>query len=120
MTVVVCGADDLAPGEKHALRVGRRNVVVVRAADGRYWAIADICPHQGAQLSAGHLGGSLVFADGVCSVEREGEILRCPWHNFAFDVTTGRSLLDPERYRVATYRVTVENGYVVLPDLGDQ
>jgi nitrite reductase/ring-hydroxylating ferredoxin subunit len=56
----------------------------------------------------------------VCSVERQGEILRCPWHNFAFDVTTGRSLLEPERYRVATYRVTIEDGYIVLPDLGDK
>jgi nitrite reductase/ring-hydroxylating ferredoxin subunit len=120
MTVVVCSTDDLAPGEKQAVRVGRRNVVVGRSAEGRCWALADVCPHQGAQLSSGHLGGNLVFVDGVCSVERQGEILRCPWHNFAFDVTTGRSLLEPERYRVATYRVTIEDGYIVLPDLGDK
>jgi nitrite reductase (NADH) small subunit len=117
MTVIVCRSDELAPGERRALRVGRRSIVVVRAADGRYWAVADVCPHQGARLSDGHLGGLLTLVDGACRTDREGEVLRCPWHNFAFDVTTGCSVLEPDRYRVATYRVAVEGGCVVLPDL---
>jgi 3-phenylpropionate/trans-cinnamate dioxygenase ferredoxin subunit len=39
---------------------------------------------------------------------REGEILRCPWHGWEFDITTGRSIFNPHRMRVRTYEVTVE------------
>jgi nitrite reductase (NADH) small subunit len=120
VSVAVCRVDELAPGEKRAVQVGRRRIVLVRGADGRCWALADTCPHQGARLSDGHLGGRLIATGvGACHVEREGEVLRCPWHNFAFDVTTGRSLLEPDRYRVKSYRVVVEDGRIVLPDVGD-
>jgi 3-phenylpropionate/trans-cinnamate dioxygenase ferredoxin subunit len=48
---------------------------------------------------------------------REGEILRCPWHGWEFDITTERS--EPaagsdEDERVETYPVSVEDGFVVL------
>ncbi len=39
---------------------------------------------------------------------REGEILRCPWHGWEFDITTGRSIFNPHRTRVKTHEVTVE------------
>jgi 3-phenylpropionate/trans-cinnamate dioxygenase ferredoxin subunit len=39
---------------------------------------------------------------------REGEILRCPWHGWEFDIITGRSIFNPHRTRVKTYEVTVE------------
>jgi nitrite reductase/ring-hydroxylating ferredoxin subunit len=95
----VCAAGALAPGEKRAVEVGRRHVVVVCAADGSYHALVDVCPHQGARLSAGPL---------------LDDVLRCPWHNFGFDVRTGRSVLEPDRYRVRAYEVTVEDGEVVV------
>jgi nitrite reductase/ring-hydroxylating ferredoxin subunit len=40
--------------------------------------------------------------------DREGEILRCPWHGWEFDLTTGRSIFNPHKLRVRTYEVTVE------------
>ena len=43
-----------------------------------------------------------------------GQILRCPWHKFEFDLATGRSLHDPERMRVAIYDVRTEEGLVIL------
>jgi 3-phenylpropionate/trans-cinnamate dioxygenase ferredoxin subunit len=39
---------------------------------------------------------------------REGEILRCPWHGWEFDVTNGRSIYNPHKVRVRAYEVTVE------------
>ena len=115
MHAVVCRRDELAPGEKRALDVGGRRSVLVRTGDGRYFALADVCPHQGARLSDGHLGDELVAERvGERRLHRPAEILRCPWHNFAFDVTTGRSLLEPERYRVKTYPASVEDGDVVV------
>jgi 3-phenylpropionate/trans-cinnamate dioxygenase ferredoxin subunit len=40
---------------------------------------------------------------------RDGEILRCPWHGWEFDIKTGRSIFNPHRMRVKAYDVTVEH-----------
>ena len=39
---------------------------------------------------------------------REGEIVRCPWHGWEFDILTGRSIFNPHKMRVKAYEVTVE------------
>ena len=41
-------------------------------------------------------------------------VIRCPWHGWEFDLETGRSLLEPERYGLRTFRVTEDGGDVVL------
>ena len=41
------------------------------------------------------------------SYTREGEILKCPWHQWEFDIKTGQALYDP-KLRVRAYRVEVE------------
>ena len=38
----------------------------------------------------------------------EGRILRCPWHFWEFDVTTGEMVFMPEPLRVKKYEVSVE------------
>ncbi len=45
--------------------------------------------------------------------QRDGEILRCPWHGWEFDIPTGRTITDPTK-RIPSYRVVVEEGMVVL------
>lgn len=61
--------------------------------DGECYAIHNQCPHQGAPLVEGQLTG-LTTAEGIGEYryDREGEILRCPWHGWEFDVTDGRSV----------------------------
>jgi 3-phenylpropionate/trans-cinnamate dioxygenase ferredoxin subunit len=89
--------------------------MVVRTGQGHLYAIADICPHEGARLSEGFLGGTVIGdRGGDYRIEREGEVVRCPWHNFAYDVTTGRSLHDAARYRVKTYAVRELDGRVAV------
>jgi 3-phenylpropionate/trans-cinnamate dioxygenase ferredoxin subunit len=46
--------------------------------------------------------------------ERAGEILRCPWHQWEFDVRTGRSYCDPRRLRLMQFPVAVEPGASVV------
>ena len=41
---------------------------------------------------------------------RRGEIVRCPWHGWEFDIRTGQSWCDPGRVRTRRYAVTVEQG----------
>jgi 3-phenylpropionate/trans-cinnamate dioxygenase ferredoxin subunit len=45
---------------------------------------------------------------GEYTYTRRGEILRCPWHGWEFDVKTGQSWFDPQQTRVRAYPVTVE------------
>jgi 3-phenylpropionate/trans-cinnamate dioxygenase ferredoxin subunit len=49
-------------------------------------------------------------APGEYLYERRGEILRCPWHGWEFDVRTGQSFFDPARTRVRTYPVELVPG----------
>lgn len=113
----VCAVSELAPGEKRLVRGGRRELLLCRAADGEVYALGSVCPHQGAPLVRGTLGGTAV-ADGVgrYGYGLDGEVLRCPWHGWEFDVKTGRSLFGEQSARIATYEVTVEGDALLVAD----
>ena len=43
----------------------------------------------------------------------EGQVLRCPWHGWEFDIATGCSLFDPDT-KLMSYPVHVENGRILV------
>lgn len=45
---------------------------------------------------------------GEYTYTRRGEIVRCPWHGWEFDVKNGQSWFDPAKMRVRSYQVAVE------------
>ncbi|MFC7658695.1 Rieske (2Fe-2S) protein [Pseudonocardia benzenivorans] len=45
---------------------------------------------------------------------RHNEFIVCPWHGYEFTLATGRSIVEPEKLRVRTYEVAVEDGDVVV------
>ncbi len=106
---------DFEDGKPHHVEVDGRALVVVRR-DQQFYALRDTCPHQGARLSNGKVGGtSLPCLPGEeIHYGRIGEILTCPWHGWEYDIRTGQSLINPEKVRVATYGVRVEGGRVVV------
>ena len=53
------------------------------------------------------LRGATITVDGL------GEVLRCPWHQWAFDIATGRCLADSE-IRAKTYPVKIKGDDVVV------
>jgi nitrite reductase/ring-hydroxylating ferredoxin subunit len=115
----VCRAGDLRNGEMKAFSVGRISVLVAREGD-HFYALRNVCPHQGADLAAGWFGGTSVPSQaGQVVFGRSGEIVRCPWHNWEFDVRTGCSLHDPEKQRVKAYKVVVD-GDRLLVDAGSR
>lgn len=65
---------------------------------GRFYAIADTCPHAGGPLSEG-------FAD--------GKVVVCPWHGWKFSLENGKSPVVPS-VSVPVYRVKVEGEYVFI------
>ena len=62
------------------------------------------------------VGSGLFSPDepGRYRVSRHGEMLRCPWHGWEFDLRTGQSWCDPEHTWVKSYNVTVEPGAEIV------
>jgi nitrite reductase/ring-hydroxylating ferredoxin subunit len=107
---VVARADEIPPGGQKLVRAGTRDIVVFNVA-GELFALSDKCPHKGASLSKGRLTGVVTSSEpGEYEIHRPGEIVRCPWHGWEFDVRTGRSWCDPKRMRLMNYAVSVEAG----------
>ena len=94
--------------------VGGRPVGVISVGE-EFYAISDKCPHMGASMCTGSLGGTFVAAGAHEYVYgRDDRVIRCPWHGWEFDLESGRSLLEPKRVGLKTYRVTQADGEVVL------
>ena len=47
-------------------------------------------------------------------IHKLGEIIRCPWHGWEFDIRTGQSYCDPKRFRARAYAAHVEPGASVV------
>lgn len=111
----VCALDELPPGTMKLVEAGKFGVGVYNVR-GSLHAIVNYCSHQGAPLCLGSVHGTTeadpTQPDGIRLV-RDGQIVRCPWHQWEFDITTGRNVADPRR-RVRTYEVDVSNGEVYL------
>jgi len=67
--------------------------------EDQVYAVDDLCTHEDISLSLGVL----------CEHH-----LRCPLHGSRFDVRTGRVLDEPAETDLATYPVSVEEGWVCL------
>ena len=115
MRVEVCASDELPAGEMIGTKLGPMPVVVVRAPDGTLHAVLDKCLHQGGPLSKGRLGAASLESSGVDDYrdDRAGEILRCPWHGFEYDIRNGSLLAEPSRC-LRTFTVTEEDGKVFV------
>ncbi len=111
---VVGKAKDLSPGEVKIVPLGKKASLGVFNVAGRFYALKNLCPHQGGPLCQGRLR-PLIVSDGPYQVsyQRESEILRCPWHNWEFDIQTGEALCNPG-VRVRTYPVVIEAGNIVV------
>ncbi len=88
--VTVAKVGDIAEGQGRAFPVGRR-MVAVFLNDGKYFAIDDFCPHQGASLAEGYVDD--------CTVA-------CPWHHWRFSIEDG-SWLDNPKIGVDKFNVRV-------------
>jgi 3-phenylpropionate/trans-cinnamate dioxygenase ferredoxin subunit len=107
---VVAAVAEVPPGTRRRVLL-KGHAVALFNLGGEFFALLDKCPHQGASLHEGRLG-SLVESTGPGDyrTSREGEILRCPWHAWAFDIRTGQSWCDPGRIRARSFPADVIPG----------
>ena len=111
---VIARADELPPGTRKRCIIDGRAVLVLNIK-GELFAVSDTCPHRGASLADGVLTGHVTSdAPGSYTYSRAGEILRCPWHAWEFDVRTGRSWCDPARMRLMQHSVSVAPGATLV------
>ena len=110
---VVCAASEIPPGGRRIVEIDGRSIGVFNVS-GRFYALHNGCPHKGGALCEGPVCGTVLpTEDRSYAYGRDGEILRCAWHGWEFDIRTGRSLVDPA-VRARTYAVTVVDGTLVI------
>jgi nitrite reductase/ring-hydroxylating ferredoxin subunit len=106
---VVAKTSEMPSGSRKLVEVEGRRIVLINAG-GEYFALLDRCPHQGGSLFHGNLIGLVESLEpGRYCYSRRGEMLRCAWHGWEFDIRTGQSWCSP-RTRVRTYSTAVEDG----------
>ena len=97
--ITVATTDELQPGDEPIVVEINRRWVAVYNVDGEYYAIEDVCTHDGGPL-----------AEGTCT----GYIVECPRHGATFDVRTGKALTAPAFVDVPTYEVRVQGNEIQL------
>jgi nitrite reductase (NADH) small subunit len=78
--------------------VAADRIVALFHADGEFYAMDGVCPHQGGPLGKGVLQGCVVT---------------CPWHGWQFDVRTGQHVTN-RAVRHFTFPVKVEGNDVYV------
>lgn len=108
--------EEIPPGGHKIVDIERRSIGVFNVA-GEYFALRNTCPHAGGPLCQGVRSGLVVSQEpGHYEYVRRGEFIRCPWHQWEFDIRTGQSWFDPERTRVRSYEATVKSGVDLLAE----
>lgn len=111
---VVCKVSDFPEGTRRLETINGRPVAIFNVK-GEFFAVSNRCPHQGASLCHGVLTGVAESDDpGVIQYSRQGEMLRCPWHGWEFDIRTGQSFFNPLHTKVKTYETTIASGKGVI------
>ncbi len=98
--IAVADVHDLSPGNFKVVPAEDTDIAVFNI-DGDFYAIEDVCTHDGGQLTGGG---------------REGCQLICPRHGARFDIKTGEALSAPAYEPTAVFPVKIEDGKVYTRD----
>ncbi len=90
-------AQDIAEGKARLVRVRGEEIAVFKN-DGRFYGLANLCPHEGGQLCKG-------WIDGGAAV--------CPLHRYRFDLRTGVCSTDP-RLKVKVFKLVAEGDQITV------
>ncbi len=111
---VVAPVAEIPPGARRKVEAGGKKIAVFNL-DGAFFALLDRCPHQGGSLCDGIVTGHVESSGpGDYRYERRGEMVRCPWHAWEFDIRTGKSWFDPRRVKVRSFPAEVASGATLV------
>jgi len=115
----VARVGEIPPGGRNIVEVAGRSIGIFNIG-GEFFAIRNQCPHAGGPLCQGVVSGLVKSSEpGEYEYVRKGEIVRCPWHQWEFDVKTGQSWFDPVKTRVRRYETSVESDDASSTDDGE-
>lgn len=92
----------LPPGSRKIISTPYAEIAVFNL-DGDFFAIEDICTHDGGELASGRC---------------EGDQIICPRHGARFCIRNGRALTPPAYDDITTYPVRIEQDMVQI-DIDD-
>lgn len=96
--IKVATVSELPPGHYKSVEVGEERVALFNI-NGEFYALKDMCTHDGGLLTGGTL---------------RGYIIECPRHGAQFDVRTGAVVRMPAYVGVETYPVSVEGDDIYI------
>ncbi len=91
---------EIADGESKLVEVNGSDVAVYNLG-GEYFAIEDVCTHDGGELSTGWV---------------EGDRIVCPRHFAEFSIRTGEALKAPAWEGVHSFPVRIHEGVIEVGD----
>ena len=92
--------DEIAPGTCKVVAVDGAQIAVFNL-DGEFFALEDICPHDGSEIASG------------CII---GEDIECPRHAARFNIRTGEVTAPPAYEPIDTFPVRITDGAVEVRD----
>lgn len=93
-------AADLPPGT-HKVTEADGVMIAVFNVDGNFYAIEDVCTHDGGILTGGPINGC---------------IITCPRHGATFDIRSGEALSAPAYEPTASFPVRIHDGMIQTKD----
>lgn len=103
---------ELPAGERRLISSDGKSIGVFNIGS-EIVAVLNLCPHAFAPVCLGQVSGTtLPSPAGQFIWGREGEILRCPWHGWEFDLLSGQCLTD--RRRLKRYPVIIRDQTIYI------
>jgi nitrite reductase/ring-hydroxylating ferredoxin subunit len=96
--IKVAATNEIQPSQMKEVEVAGQKVCVINV-DGKFYAIDNVCTHEGGPLAEGTL---------------EGYEVECPWHGSRFDVRTGEVINPPAETPQPLYEVKVEDNNILV------
>jgi len=96
--IQVADVEELPVGERLFFDIDGEPIVIIHL-ENKYFAIADVCSHDGGPIGEGEI---------------EGFKIRCPRHGALFDIRDGRVLALPAVVDIPAYPVRIVDGKIEL------
>ena len=112
--VRITAVENIPLREGRSVEFGCHDLAIFNLGN-RFLAVENRCPHRGGSLCHGVTTSVVESTEpGEYRTSRPGEIIRCPWHSWEFDIRTGKSWCDPNRVKARQYPVSVEPGAALV------
>ncbi|HJQ79284.1 MAG TPA: non-heme iron oxygenase ferredoxin subunit [Lacipirellulaceae bacterium] len=98
--IPVAKTSDISDPGKMLVEVEDRLVVLIHAA-GQYYALDDVCTHDGGPLSEG-------------PVDPQSKTIACPRHGAKFDIRTGAAVTMPATKPTTAHEVKIEGEQIFV------